>query len=265
MSPGDTARGAFLDLDFDRLDLPTAVARVVALAAEPSFSYIVTPNVDHIVQLHRSDDQRQKSSYRDAKLCLCDSRILARLAHWSGIELPVVAGSDLTRQLLVAALPPASIAVIGGDALLHPELEAMFPRFAWQFHQPPMGVRHDPQARSRIADFVETAHADVIFLAIGAPQSEIICAELLDRGRARGVALCIGASLEFLTGAKDRAPVWMQRAGLEWLYRLLSEPRRLWRRYLIDGPRIFAIWWAWRQLNFDRLRGSSDSSPSGFE
>jgi N-acetylglucosaminyldiphosphoundecaprenol N-acetyl-beta-D-mannosaminyltransferase len=61
------------------------------------------------------------------------------------------------------------------------------------------------------------------------------------------VGLCIGASVEFLSGAKRRAPRWMQRAGLEWLYRLLSEPRRLWRRYLVKGPRVFKLWWAGRE------------------
>jgi exopolysaccharide biosynthesis WecB/TagA/CpsF family protein len=61
------------------------------------------------------------------------------------------------------------------------------------------------------------------------------------------VALCIGASIEFLSGARRRAPRWMQRAGLEWAFRLLSEPRRLWRRYIVEGPRIFVIWYRWRR------------------
>jgi len=103
-----------------------------------------------------------------------------------------------------------------------------------------------PDARAAVADFVIASEPDVVLFAVGAPQSELLCAEIAARGGARGVALCIGASLEFLTGAKRRAPRWMQRAGLEWLFRLLSEPRRLWRRYLVEGPRIFAIWWRWR-------------------
>ena len=86
----------------------------------------------------------------------------------------------------------------------------------------------------------------LFFFAIGAPQSELVCALAVERGKARGVGLCIGASLEFLTGAKSRAPLWMQRAGLDWLFRLASEPARLWRRYLVEGPQIFLIWWRWR-------------------
>ena len=107
--------------------------------------------------------------------------------------------------------------------------------------------------------------AVALFFAIGAPQSEIVFAEILERGQARGVALCIGASLEFLTGAKTRAPLWMQRAGLEWLFRLGTEPRRLWRRYLVEGPKIFGIWRRWRKLNAGLPRAASGSSVSGCE
>ena len=249
-------RYSFLGLDFDGLDALAAAKKIVALAREGRFSYIVTPNVDHLVQLDRSNDPAMALAYRDAELCLCDSRNLARLARWSGIDLPVVTGSDLTRDLLMAALPSAKIAVVGGDERIHGDLAALFPRFEWTFFAPPMGIRHDPAARTAIAEFVEAAAADVVFLAVGAPQSEMVCAEIGQRGRARGVALCIGASLEFLTGAKSRAPLWMQRAGFEWLFRLLSEPQRLWRRYLVDGPRIFILWQQWshgREINVARL------------
>lgn len=255
----------FLGVAFDRLDRAAAIAEVVNLAGRERFAYVVTPNVDHIVQLERGGDPELAAAYRGAALCLCDSRIIARLAHWSGGNLPVVPGSDLTRDLLAHALPASQIAVVGGDAALHRALAELYPRFTWVFHSPPMGVRRNPAAREGIAEFVEQSGADVVFLAIGAPQSEIICAEIDARGRARGVALSIGASLEFLTGAKQRAPLWMQRASLEWLYRLASEPQRLWRRYLVEGPRIFAIWWRWRRINRPRLRVGSGSSPSGGE
>lgn len=112
--------------------------------------------------------------------------------------------------------------------------------------EPPMGVRDSAGAQIEIAKFVEEARADIVLLAIGAPQSEMVALTIASRGRARGVALCIGASVEFLSGQKRRAPAWMQRAGLEWLFRLVSEPGRLWRRYLVEGPRIFAIWWRHR-------------------
>ncbi|RYD45374.1 MAG: glycosyltransferase [Sphingomonadales bacterium] len=252
-------------MSFDCIDPSAAAARVMALAKSDMFTYVVTPNVDHIVQLHRSGDPILPLSYDNAALCLCDSRILAGLAYLSGLNLPVVTGSDLTFDLVTSRLKRGKLLVIGGNAALHMALASAYPRFDWHFYEPPMGVRHDPLARNAIAEFVEATAANVTFFAIGAPQSEMVCADILLRGRARGVALCVGASLEFLTRAKVRAPRWMQRPGLEWLFRLVSEPRRLWRRYLLDGPRIFVIWQRWRHLNSARLRASSGSSASGFE
>jgi len=79
------------------------------------------------------------------------------------------------------------------------------------------------------------------------PQQEILALRVAQAGGAVGVGLCIGASLDFLTGRKARAPLWMQKASLEWLHRLLSEPGRLWRRYLIEGPRIFRLTMRWRK------------------
>ena len=104
-------------------------------------------------------------------------------------------------------------------------------------------MMHRRKWRSRSSS--KAAPRACIFSAIGAPQSELICALIRQRGEATGVGLCIGASLEFLTGAKRRAPRWMQKAGLEWLFRLANEPGRLWRRYLLEGPAIFWIWWRW--------------------
>jgi UDP-N-acetyl-D-mannosaminuronic acid transferase (WecB/TagA/CpsF family) len=79
------------------------------------------------------------------------------------------------------------------------------------------------------------------FLAIGSPQQEILAQKLKARGKARGLALCIGAAINFMTGVEQRAPQWMQNLGLEWLFRLMSSPRRLAKRYLIKGPRFFLL------------------------
>jgi UDP-N-acetyl-D-mannosaminuronic acid transferase (WecB/TagA/CpsF family) len=76
---------------------------------------------------------------------------------------------------------------------------------------------------------------------LGSPQQEKIAAMLLTRGRARGLALCVGAAIDFLTGKERRAPAWMLRGGVEWLYRLAQSPRRMTRRYLVRGPRVFGV------------------------
>ena len=78
-------------------------------------------------------------------------------------------------------------------------------------------------------------------LAVGSPQQEMLAQRLKERGVARGLALCIGASINFLTGAERRAPAWMQASGMEWMFRLAQDPRRMAWRYLVRGPRVFAL------------------------
>jgi UDP-N-acetyl-D-mannosaminuronic acid transferase (WecB/TagA/CpsF family) len=79
------------------------------------------------------------------------------------------------------------------------------------------------------------------FIAVGSPQQEMLAQRLQARGIARGLALCVGGSINFLTGLERRAPRWMRRLGFEWFFRLLQSPGRMTWRYLIRGPRIFAL------------------------
>lgn len=247
---------AFLGVDFAALDAQASLAQVSAAAASDRFSYVVTPNVDHLVMLHERGDEPWRTAYRravaDAALRLNDSRILARLARLSGQALPVVPGSDLTRALIAhAADAPGERRwlLVGGSAREAEWLQRRLPRDRIAHFAPPMGVRDDPAAQAAIVARVAAEQADYVLFAIGAPQSEIVAHAIAANGAARGVGLCIGASVEFLSGAKSRAPRAMQRAGLEWLYRLVSEPRRLWRRYLVRGPRIFVLWWRARRAS----------------
>ncbi len=244
------SRTEFVGVDFDQLDEAAAVDVCVRLARQPRFSYVATPNVDHIVRLHANVPPAADElwrAYRGAALRLCDSRILQLLARWSEVSLTVVPGSDLTGGLLRdQRLAGMRVALIGADSDALDWLIRARPDASFVQHIPPMGVATNPAAQDAIVDFVEQANADVALFALGAPHSELLCQRIADRAVAHGVGLCIGASIEFLSGIKRRAPMWVRRLRLEWAFRLASEPRRLWRRYLIEGPRIFAIWRAWK-------------------
>ncbi|MBN8842322.1 MAG: WecB/TagA/CpsF family glycosyltransferase [Sphingomonadales bacterium] len=218
----------------------------MALSARDSFSYVVTPNVDHVLLLNpkRADDStaRFRDAYSAAAMRLCDSRILQKLARFRGVRLDVVPGSDLTAHLFASgAFKGRKIAIVGGDGTMVADLVDRFPGSTLVQHRPPMGVLQNAAAIEDIVAFVAHERADFILFAIGAPQSEIVALACRQAGTCRGVGLCIGASIEFIIGRKRRAPAWMQRLSLEWAYRLLSEPRRLWRRYLLTGPRIFLL------------------------
>jgi exopolysaccharide biosynthesis WecB/TagA/CpsF family protein len=249
----------FLGLTFHQATEFQVIEDIKRLSRADSFAFVVTPNVDHLVRLRSESPQSALwRSYRTADLRLCDSRILQLLARFSGIVLSTVPGSDLTARLLNDHLQDfAGVAVIGGDPRLLDKLARTYPNCTWHHHLPPMGVQHDVIAQRAIIDFVTSTPAELFLFAIGSPQSELLCAEI-QQSDARGVGLCIGASLEFLTGAKKRAPLWMQRLRLEWLFRLLSEPRRLWRRYLVDGPKIISLWCRWH-FSGAHGRAASDS------
>lgn len=242
--------GLFLDIDFSQMDIIATVDWVLAAMAGDRFRYVVTPNVDHVVKLHSGSGQPWHPAFKDAvqtaDLRINDSRILQRIARFSGIDLPVVPGSDLTSRLVATGVPAGSIvALIGGSTDDAEWLRSHLRGAKLMQFQPPMGVLRDTAIQRSIVDFIEAERPSLTLFAFGAPQSEIVAHQVQQRGRASGVGLCVGASVEFLSGAKRRAPAAVQRLGLEWAFRLLSEPRRMWRRYLVEGPRIFVIWQRW--------------------
>ncbi|MDZ4761649.1 MAG: WecB/TagA/CpsF family glycosyltransferase [Alphaproteobacteria bacterium] len=247
-----TLRISFLGLDFDALPLKDAAAAIAARAGSgAAFSYVATPNVDHIVRI--DGEPRLRELYAGAWLTLCDSRILELLARASGRALPVAPGADLVEALFRDHVWPRDpVTVIGGSAAAVEALRKRYHLANLFWFDAPSGLRDDAEARTRCVDFIRDHPADFVLLAVGSPQQEMIAHETLARGGAVGVAICCGASLDFLTGETARAPRWMQTARLEWLHRLATEPKRLWRRYLMDGPAIVRLWLEWRWSAFRR-------------
>ena len=244
--PIDGATTRFVGIDFSDLPWSEAVARVAAASCAPVFATVVTPNVDHVVRLEQLGTSLIGNQYRaaseDADFCFCDSRVLQRLARLRGTRLSLVPGSDLTTELFAHHISSiCRIAIIGGDADMLENLKARHPDLQVVQHIPPMGMVDDHVAMDEAAHFIAKSNANYTFIAVGSPQGEILAARARALGASRGVALSVGASIEFITGRQTRAPWLLQKLGLEWAYRLATNPKRLWRRYLVDGPRIFAI------------------------
>ena len=230
----------FLGSRFDIESMEEAACSILTEMHGP-FKYIVTPNVHHMVRMFE-DPATMRPIYERAWRVFCDSRVLSRLALFTGHRLPVITGSDLTADLIArAAKQRLTIAVIGPTAATCAVLGSKYPGLNVLVHTPPMGfIKSEAEVR-KCVDFVVRAQAPLVFLALGMPQQEILAHHIADHRQARGIGLCIGASIDFLTGGQRRAPVWVQKAGLEWLHRLLSDPRRLATRYLIECPRIFYL------------------------
>lgn len=242
------AQTLFLGIAFDRLDMTAAEAWLADRAPGAAFAFVITPNVDHVVKLDAApSDAEIRKAYAAAALRLCDSRIVAKLARMRGIDLPVVPGSDVTAHLVTRIAQAGDrLCLIGGDAAMLADLRGLRPDLDIVQHIPPMGMLNKPDAMAEAEGFVRDARARFTLLAVAMPQQEILALRVAQAGGAVGTGLCVGASLDFLTGRKARAPRWMQQASLEWLHRLLSEPGRLWRRYLVEGPRIFLLTMRWR-------------------
>ncbi len=238
----------FCGARFDCLTPLQALERCAALTTQDRFRYIVTPNVDHVVRLHK-EPEIYRPLYEDAWLSVCDSRILELLANRSGLPIKAVPGSDLSEQLMEnEILPHEPLNIIGADETVIQRLKARYGLININHHQPPMGLRHKPEAVAEAAAFIAAHPARFSFICVGSPQQEMVAKAALAHKNAVGLGLCVGASLDFLAGQQKRAPKWMQRARLEWLYRLLKEPKRMWRRYLVEGPRIFKIWSRWKKM-----------------
>jgi N-acetylglucosaminyldiphosphoundecaprenol N-acetyl-beta-D-mannosaminyltransferase len=226
-------------LEIDDCDVREAQALAAAYGST-CYGYVVTPNVDHVIRHYY--DSNFRTLYAHAALVLLDSRFLAlAIGLLKRQHVRVTPGSDLTASIFSSEIKPDDTVVLVGAS--EQQAEALRSRYgltALHHINPPMNFINDAAAVEECLRAIECASPfRFCFLAIGSPQQEVIAHKLLERGSVRGLALCVGGSINFVTGVEKRAPVWMRSMGLEWLFRLLQNPRRLAMRYLIRGPRIF--------------------------
>jgi exopolysaccharide biosynthesis WecB/TagA/CpsF family protein len=228
-------------LEIDDYDLEEAL-EIVAGFGTDRFGYVVTPNVDHVIRHHHDDEFR--ALYAQAAYVLLDSRFLAHIMRIVKRQaLRVCLGSDLTAAVFHSVMKPLDVAVlVGATSAQAAILRERFGLRALHHIDPPMNFIRDPSAVEACLREIEAIGPfRFCFLAIGSPQQEIIAHKLRQRGVAHGLALCVGGSINFITGAERRAPRWIQKLGCEWLFRLLQNPKRLARRYLVRGPSIFLM------------------------
>lgn len=203
---------------------------------------VFTPNVDHVVSVESNEAFCR--AYERASLSLADGMPLVWGSRLLGRPLPErVAGSDLVLPLLErAAQRQWRVYFLGaGDGVADKAAEVVRKRFGTDVvgtDSPRVNVA-DTAHLDRIASQLSAAKPHLVLMAFGAPKQELLMEAVLDQVRP-AVCLGIGASLDFIAGTVKRAPRCMRGAGLEWLYRLYQEPRRLWRRYLVNDP-YFAV------------------------
>ncbi|MFZ1863631.1 MAG: WecB/TagA/CpsF family glycosyltransferase [Polyangiales bacterium] len=229
----------------DAVSATEALERVAGLITARDGGYIVTPNVDHVVQAEHSDELT--AAYQGASLSLVDGQPLVWLSRLIRQPLPAkISGSDFVPLLMErAALEGWRVFFLGAAEgvgtkaakVLQQELPSLQ---IVGVESPPLGFDRDESECERLIAQVRDARADLLVLALGCPKQEL----LMHRWRAAlgpTVAIGSGATLDFIAGNIPRAPQWMSNHGLEWLFRLAREPRRLSHRYLVRDPRIIGV------------------------
>lgn len=247
---GAIVHAEFLGLPFALLTQGEVIDAITAGCGAP-YRYVVTPNAYHVVAAHE-EPVRLLPIYRAAWLSVCDSRIVRALARLDRRALPLVTGSDLVPALLARLNAqdrqglPRRILVVGPPRGAEAALHAAYPNMIFEILPAPQGLAHDAERRLGVARACLSRRWDIALLCLGCPAQEMIAHKLAELGRQSGIVLCVGASIDFLIGARSRAPRWLQRLSLEWAYRLAREPGRLWRRYLVESPKILRIFIAAR-------------------
>jgi N-acetylglucosaminyldiphosphoundecaprenol N-acetyl-beta-D-mannosaminyltransferase len=246
-------------LHVDPLTLAGAVDAIESLVLAGRGGVVVTPNVDHVVLAERH--RLFRDAYAAADLSLADGKPIVWASHLLRRPLPEkVSGSDLVLPLLDRAAARGwrvyllgggpGVAAAAGERLVRERGVDIVGMAAPMLAAVEAG-RVDPEGELA-ADAVTTARPQLVLVGFGAPKQEVWM-HRHRRALAPAILVGVGASLDFLAGRVRRAPRWMSESGLEWLWRLALEPRRLWRRYLLDDPRFIGI----------LVRTLRDSQPLG--
>lgn len=253
---GTSERVSICDTDLDVCSLDEAVSRIVEHArGRGAPGYVVTPNAQHVCLIQDSPPFRE--AYRGAWLSVADGVPLVWAGRLLGkplrgrvngtdlFEAVCAAGGEVgLRIFLMGGRPGAAEGAARALQARHPGLRVVGTAC------PPMGFERDPEESARLEEAIRRAEPDVVFVGLGAPKQELWMQSARER-LGVPVMLGIGGSFEMVSGMVPRAPRWMQRSGLEWLYRLVREPRRLLVRYAITNPRF--VWLVLRQLWGERL------------
>jgi exopolysaccharide biosynthesis WecB/TagA/CpsF family protein len=248
----ETEKADLLGLSFDALTMDTAVARCLDLCRAPRASHtVITANASHLCMMRR--DPELARACRAGDLILADGMSVVWSLRASGRRVPErVTGVDLLARLLAAAgQHRLRVYFLGarGEVLktLVERARAQNPGIEIAgFHDGYFGA----DEHLSLIEEIRASRADMLFVGMPTPFKETWC----ERHRERlnvPLIVGVGGSFDVLAGFIKRAPVWVQSLGMEWFWRLLMEPRKLWKRYLTNNSEF--IWFAGREIVFRRL------------
>jgi len=245
----DPPKAPVFGIQIDCVTMTQAVTRIRGWFADaaPPCRCVVTPNADHIVQL--ATNRQFQDAYARASLVVADGWPVVAASRLLGFPVPErVAGSDLVPALFAAGREGGPLRVFllgaapGVGARAASQIEKCWPKvFLCGHYSPPLGFESDTDENAVVLRRINEAKPHLLVVGLSAPKQEVWLAQHADV-LAANAAIGAGGTIDFLAGEQRRAPPWVRRIGMEWLFRALTAPRRMGRRYLHDAwvfPRLF--------------------------
>jgi len=239
------SRMKFMNIEIDNLTMEETLERIDTLIQQNKNTYAVTPNVDHIVQLEHDDELYE--IYKNADLILTDGKPLLWIAKWYGTPIKEkISGSDLFPLLCkMAAQKGYTMFFLGAaEGIAAKAAKNLMKRYAGLnivgTYSPPFGFEKDNAEIQKMINMIKKAHPHILIVGLGCPKQE----KFIFRYREQlgvPISLGLGASLDFEAGNIKRAPKWMADHGLEWLFRITQDPKRMAKRYLINDRKILRL------------------------
>lgn len=241
-----------MNTEIDNLTMEETLQIVDKLIKEDKAAYVVTPNVDHIVQLETNKELQDV--YANASLILTDGKPLQWIAKWYGTPIKEkISGSDLFPRLCdMAARKGYKMFFLGAaEGVATKAAENLINRYnglqVVGTYSPPYGFEKSPEEMLKITRLIKEAAPDMLIVGLGCPKQEKF---MYHHCRELGVPISfgLGASFDFEAGNIKRAPKWMSEHGLEWLFRITQDPQRMAKRYLVDDLKILKLATKYKKL-----------------
>lgn len=246
------SRIKFMNTEIDNLTMQEALKEIDKLIKERKCAYVVTPNVDHIVQLETNKELQ--AVYANASLILTDGKPLLWIAKWYGTPIKEkISGSDLFPLLCkMAAEKKYTMYFLGAaEGVAAKAADNLMKRYKGLqvvgTYSPPYGFENDQIEMNKIKTMIRNANPHILIVGLGYPKQEkFIYYNREELGVP--ISLDLGASFDFEAGNIKRAPKWMADHGLEWLFRITQDPKRMAKRYLVDDRKILSLAIKYRRM-----------------
>jgi len=229
-------------------NVPEFVDNILKETRKPGFDFLITPNASMLVYFFEERNRNLREFYRQARYVCADGMPVVWISQFKGCPVRRLTGSDLFPELwlrLKQNYIPCVFVLANQDLANRLEQEMPGNRFVVPSYFDSRNQNYISELAQEIKGYIDEIQAQYVFIGLGFPKQELLAMAVSKVSAVPPqqpvLFLLLGASFEFYFGLKARAPVWMQKSGLEWLHRFLQEPGRLWKRYTIDSIRFFKL------------------------